>query len=197
MAGPSSFGPKCAKFFPSPQRKHIYPNTAFTGLAANLPMSTFFRTLTCSSVSITKLQRECALNSERLQTKIADLHPLVQKALQADHERMRQSSSRGVLPKFSEGDFVLVAREDFAAGEKSDFRWRGPRPVVKALRSYVFQVAYLRNGIAEEAHGSRLQFYPDCSLNQDANMSHFIASETAMPVQRLLSSVETDEGLKV
>lgn len=110
---------------------------------------------------------------------------------------MRQSRSRGSLPKFSEEDFVLVARENFAAGEKVALLWRGLRRVVKAQSEYVFRVEELRNGVIEEAHCSRLKFYHDSSLDQKAIMPNVIASETGMPVQRLLRLVDADEGLKV
>lgn len=102
-----------------------------------------------------------------------------------------------IPPNFSEGDFVLVARSDFHAGEKLALRWRGPRRLVKALSAYIFQVEDLRNGQLDDIHGSLLTFYSDSSLNRTAIMSHVISSETDMPVARLMKLVETESGLQV
>lgn len=182
---------------PSPQRGNIPPLTAFTGLNPTPPISTFIRTSTCATVALSELQRERALNISILQSKMADLHPIVQGSVQSGREKTRKTMSRGVLPKFSEGDFVLVARDDFTAGEKLSLRWRGPRRVIKALSDYVYQVEDLRNGLLENVHGSRLKFYHDASLDTKAIMSHVVASETGMPVQRLMRLVESDDGLMV
>lgn len=52
----------------------------------------------------------------------ADLHPVVQEAMSSSRTRIRDAMSRGGLPKFSEEDFVLVARDNFTAGEKLSLR---------------------------------------------------------------------------
>jgi len=83
-------------------------------------------------------------------------------------------------------DFVLVARENFFAGEKSALRWRGPRRITKAISDYVYQVEDLRDGNLEEATVSRLLFYSDPLLDTDAIMPHVLSSETGMHVQRLM-----------
>ncbi len=69
---------------------------------------------------------------------ISELHPLVHNTLQSNRHRARQSASRGELPRFAEGDYVLVAREDFSEREKLTLRWRGPRRVIKANSDFVF-----------------------------------------------------------
>jgi hypothetical protein len=62
-------------------------------------------------------------NIDALKQRRADLHPVVQTALQGKRQRGRQAALKGKLAKFIEGDFVLVARENFIAGE--NFRWAG------------------------------------------------------------------------
>lgn len=91
----------------------------------------------------------------------------------------------------------MVAREEFHTGEKLALRWRGPRRVVNALLNYVFQVEDLRNGLTEEIHGSRLKYYQDRSLDNEAIISHVIASEIGMPVARLIKLVGMKQGLQV
>lgn len=182
---------------PSPQRGNVSPLTAFTGSDPTPPISTFIRSSTSTPVSITDVQRERSLNIAALLSKMADLHPIVQDSVQSGRERARKAMSRGSLPNFSEGDFVLVARQDFTAEEKLSLRWRGPRRVVKSLNDYVYQVEDLRNGIIEDVHGSLLKFYHDPSLDTERIMSHVLSSETGMQVQRLMRLVETDDGLMV
>lgn len=54
--------------------------------------------------------------------------------------RSRALASKGNQPNFGEEDFVLVARDEFHAGEKLALRWRGAKRIIKALSDYVFQV---------------------------------------------------------
>lgn len=182
---------------PSPQRANVPPVKAFMGMDPTSPISTFLRTATSKPVTLTKVQEERLLNMSDLQQSVENLHPLVQETLASARDRGRKASARGKLPNFAEGDFVLMAREDFTAGEKLSLRWRGPRRVVKALTEYVFQVEDLRTGLVEDAHGSRLRFYHDKTLDNEAIMPHVLASETGMPVQRLLRFEDTDDGLMV
>lgn len=82
---------------------------------------------------------------------------------------------------FSEGDFVLVAREDFFAGGKLCWRWRGPHRVDTPLNDYMFKVEDLTHGSFTDVHGSRLKFYSDSLLDTKAIMSHVLKSETGIP----------------
>ena len=110
---------------------------------------------------------------------------------------MRQTRARGQLANFMEGDYVLVAREDFHEGEKLCLRWCGPRRVIKALSDYVYRVEDLRTGNYDDVHASRLKFNHDADLDAAAIMSHVLSSETGMPVARLLRLVDQDGNLYV
>lgn len=50
----------------------------------------------------------------------------------------KNAASRGVLANFTEGEYVLVAREGFFAGEKLALRWLEPRRIAKSLNDHVF-----------------------------------------------------------
>lgn len=182
---------------PSPQRHNIPPVTAFTGMPATPPISTFYRSVTATSVTPDAVQSGRLANIMHLQDALNLLHPVVQNSLQTQRKCIRDAMSRGDKPNFSEGDYVLVARDAFTAGEKLSLRWRGPRRVVKAINDYVFQIEDLRTGSLQDIHESRLKFYHDASLDKTAIMSHVLSSETGMEVQRLMPIVETDDGLKV
>jgi len=96
-----------------------------------------------------------------------------------------------------DGDYFLLAREEFFKGEKLALRWRSPRIIVKALSDYVFQVEDLRNEQTEEAHRSRLKFYRDSELDAKVIIPHVLSSEKGMPVARLMKLTEEPDGLNV
>ena len=121
----------------------------------------------------------------------------MQDTLQRNRARSRQAASQGSLPTFTEGNFILVARSDFTAGETLALRCRGPHRVLKALNDYTFQVEDLRHRAVEDIHGSRLKFYSDAALDKTAIMSHVLSSKTGMPVARPLALVQDAEGLKI
>lgn len=177
--------------------KNVRPVTAFTGLEPTAPISTFIRSSTSAAVTMTDINGERALNINFLKSKIADAHPVVQESLESSRQRSRDAALRGELPKFSEGHFVLVARDDFTAGGILSLRWWGPRRVVQTISDSIFQFEDLRNGQLEYVHGTRKNFYRDSSLNAEAVISHVVASETGMPVQRLMRLEDTDDGLIV
>lgn len=115
---------------PSPQRSDIAPIIAFTAMEATPPVSTFIISSIASPVTVDDVNRERVFNIELLKKRFFELHPIVQDSLQTNRQLIRESRPAGSLPKFAEGDFVLVAREDFTAGSKLALRWRGPRRVV-------------------------------------------------------------------
>lgn len=168
-----------------------------TGMSTTPPIATFYRAQTTVPVTITELNRGRALKVEELCKLVGNLHPVVQEALQTNRSKGRKSPSKGSLPNFTEGDFVLVAREDFHTGEKLCLRWRGPRRVVKPDNNYVHLIEDLRNGSVDEVHVTRLKFYHDASLDTDAIISHVTTSETGMILHCLQERVDTDKGIKV
>lgn len=102
-----------------------------------------------------------------------------------------------MLGSIQEGEYVLVARNDFFEGEKLCLCWRGLRRVPKAVNSSVHQVEELRNGHVGKAHATRLKLRRYSLLDEKAITSHVLSSETGMPVSRLLRLVEDGGQLKV
>ena len=182
---------------PRPQRGNISPITGFLSRDPTPPIGTFLRTKNTETVTLEDVDRERMLHVSLLKRRVAELQPMFGMELEANRRRKRQAASRGELPNCTEGDSVLVAREDLFAGEKLALRRRGPDRVIKALSDYVFQVEDLRNGSTEDVHGSRLKFYRDGLLNQEVILSHVLSSETGIPVARLMRLGDTEDGLKV
>ena len=182
---------------PSRQRGTVCPVTAFMGQEPSTPIKTFMHSSTIESVTLTDLQHESAMNVEDLLKACEDLHPRVQATLQKNRAQQRDKMSSGRLPNFHEGDYVLVARNDFHAGEKLCLRWRGPRRITRAMNDHVYQVEDLRNGELTEVHVSRLKLFRDSVIDEEAIMSHVLQSETGMVVTGLLSIEETENGYHV
>lgn len=91
------------------------------------PITTFYRSFASAPVTFLEVTRDRTLNVEKLCELVVPLHPVIQDALQGNRRRMRDQPSKEKLPSFREGDFVLVARENFTAGEKLCIHWPGPR----------------------------------------------------------------------
>lgn len=172
---------------PSPKREKVFPITAFT----STPINTFIRKSTASPVYMEGLYNERRTEIEKLRTMVLGIRESVHNALQKNRERSRKNLSTGKLPRFTEGDYVLVARTEFPSGEKISLRWRGPRRILRPISDYVYLVEDLRNGELSEVHISRLKFYRDADLDSESVMSHVRQSETGMPVRRLMNGRST------
>lgn len=88
-------------------------------------------------ITVTELERERMLNIQTLQTRAPETFPGVQKSLFGSLCEAPELASRRSYQNFTEVDFVLAAREDFAAQENLAVRLCGPRPVTKPLSNYV------------------------------------------------------------
>lgn len=65
------------------------------------------------------------------------------------------------------------------------------------MNVYIYQVEDLRNELVPNVHVSRLIFYHCRSLDKTEIWSYVLNSETGMLVQRLMSLLDTDNGLIV
>lgn len=129
---------------------------------------------------------ERSMNIKYLVAAMKYLYPLVSKTVCTQRQRMRAARRKGELANFSEGYYVLVAREHFHQDENFFLRWRGPRRVRKSLNDWVCKVEDLCNEVLETVHRTWLNFHADDLMHTDAIMSHDLSLETGIPVPRLL-----------
>ncbi|CDF38803.1 unnamed protein product [Chondrus crispus] len=94
---------------PSRHRGNVAPITAFLGADPTPPIHTFLRSSTVTSMTVSEVQADHILNVDKLKSLIADLHLIVSESLKKNRQKAREAASRGELPKFEVGDFVLVA----------------------------------------------------------------------------------------
>jgi hypothetical protein len=104
-----------------------------------------------------------------------------------DRARAQRNKAAHLQPaNFDVGDFVLVAKQDFAAGEKLTLRWRGPRKVVRVLSDYVCAVEDLRDSSVSEVDNTRLRFYCDFALHSaDELLEHVEHNDQGYPFAAL------------
>lgn len=162
MAGPPTncpIGPE--KSPPSPAARECLPITAFMGLEPTPPVLTFIYTSKFAPVTLSKVQPERTLKVQELIKARDELNPLVQSTLADQRERSRATDSKGKIPNFTKGYFVLVARDEYGESDKLLLRWRGPPRVVKDLNDYLYQVEDLRTGYLDDIHATRLKVYRD------------------------------------
>lgn len=102
---------------PSATSNNTCPITAFTGMPAYPPIKSFIRSDMAKQVNVSDVIYNRAMQVTQLQKFMDDLNPVIQTSLSDNRKRIRDHMSRGNLPNFQEGDYVLVAR--------------GPRRIVK------------------------------------------------------------------
>ena len=182
---------------PSARRDNLALLTIFSGLQPHYPRNSFKTTSTGEIQTVDYVNLCRLLEVEQVSKLLQNIHPIVNVALQSKRKKGREYQSKGKLPNFDIGDFVLVAREDFGPSEKLSLRWRGPRRIVAVISDYIYSVEDLGNNTTEDVHVCRLRFYHDSSLEKAAIMSHVLYSETGMPVSRLIGLHDTDDGIQV
>ena len=91
----------------SPQRGNRAPITLFIDKKPALQMDISIRHDTGTIVTMEEATREGVFNFSKVKELVESLHPETEKVLQKMRKKARESMSRGILPKFSEGDFVL------------------------------------------------------------------------------------------
>lgn len=146
---------------PSPQRAGLLPVKEFIGLHATTPIATLYRSPVSAPILVPDVDRKRVLNCEQLCRMVANIRPVVRNALLDNLEHQRNQAAKGHPPNFTEGDFVLIAREDFAAGEKLLLHWRGPKRVLGSVNDYIYQVENLHNEAVEDVLSPPLKFFHD------------------------------------
>lgn len=139
----------------SQTRGNLAPVTAFIRLDAQIPISTLIRTVDSKTRYYYRRNYGTRCQPGGTPEDGSIFHPVVQTSVRSNRERIRECISKETMPKFDEGYYLLMSREDLYAGGKLALRWSGPRRVLKTLSDYLFEVQDLRTGSSEEAHGTR------------------------------------------
>ncbi|CAB1109830.1 unnamed protein product [Ectocarpus sp. CCAP 1310/34] len=138
------------------------PRTSFSTLASSSGEAWNIDTL-----DATKLKQQV---QNVIQTQ-AVLHKQVQQKVDHNRARQRAAASRGDLPAFTVGDYVMVARvRRSGITPKLSSTWTGPWRVVSAAKKHVYGVQNIVNGQVRDVHVARLRFYADSELNVTSDL---------------------------
>ena len=101
----------------------------------------------------------------------SQLHKEVLDKVQAIHGKQGVAASRGSLPSFFVGDYVLVARvRRSGSAPKLLMTWTGRWRVVVAQRPHVYGVQSFVSGEVRDIHIARMRFYADAALGVTAEL---------------------------
>lgn len=156
------------------------------GCEPNVPITTFILISTTKPVTVQAVKLGSLPNICKLKDRVAELHKTVQDINKNNNDIGRKNTSILKLPSFTDGNFVLVAREECFAVNKLALRWPGSRRVLWAIKDYSYLVDDLRTGESGVLHTSRLKFYHDLTMDTEAVMFHVVQSDTGMIMQRLM-----------
>ena len=95
----------------------------------------------------------------------SQLHNKVFDKVQANRGKQRAAASRGNLPIFAVGQYVLVARvRRSGSTPQLLLTWTGPWRVVVAQRPDVYGVQNVLSGEVRDLHVAGMRFYADSAL---------------------------------
>ena len=149
-----------------------YASTPYNVMFGRAPL-TSFSALASSTGQDWKVD---ALDEETLRRNVANvvevqqrLHKVVEERVKKTRERQRQAISRGQLPNFAVGDYVMMGRVRWSGSTpKLVSTSIGPWRIVKAVKVHVHDVQNIVTGEVKDVHVVRLWFYVDKDLETTA-----------------------------
>ena len=183
-----------------------YASTPHHVLFGRAPLTSFL-TVTSSTGEDWKMD---ALDEAALRREVANvvdaqqrLHKVVEERGKKPRDRQRQASSRGKLPNFAVGDYLMVARvRRPGLTPKLVSTWTGPRQIVTADKVHVYGVQNTITGDVKDGHVVRLRFCADIDLEMTAALKEvfqhaFTQGELEMAGIVDISEAEERQGFDV
>jgi hypothetical protein len=147
-------------------------------------------------VDLSDIQTHC----KKLVEELRNMHRSIAKAHEKQRKRGRELASKGSLPNFAVGDFVLKARVRQAGRTaKLAATWCGPYRITAAAEGHVFEVQHLLTGELSSVHVSRLAFYADSSLEVTTELKEhvqLVEEQGLFEMERLVAVRKCATGLE-
>lgn len=184
-----------------PNGTYRTPLEVMTGLTPSRSFSVLTSTTQSTAQDISAVRTFQILNITELQKAFDTMHRDVATSVTENRKRQIQfhNAKTHIVPhRFREGDFVLVRRAH-DRGHKQEFRWTGPRVVVRVLSETVYEVKCLITEKKEIVHASRLLLYRSdldgkpVSSRLMKQVEHLEARYEM--IERLHNIDETNEGI--
>lgn len=125
------------------------------------------------TMSIERIRAEQLVQVDALHNSIDRMHKETAERLTLALKKQIDAHNKRtniITPFFCVGDFVLVRRAQ-DKGHKLNFRWQGPRRIVKVHSDLVYDVAKLNGGEIEKVHCARLLLYRNDDHNKPVSES--------------------------
>lgn len=150
---------------PSDRLGGTTPLTAFTALPGETQLRSILHPRDPFAATIEWVDDDVQRHLAAVQVALEGMHREMTDASEKKKRaaRERHAKRQGVtLPKFSDGDFVLVATATGRTGNKLALLWKGSKRIVRTLSDYTFEVQDLVAPFEVTVrHTSRLQLYRD------------------------------------
>ncbi len=112
--------------------------------------------------------------------------------------RQRSTASRGSLPDFSVGDYVLVARvRRSGSTPKLVTTWTGPWRIVTAAQQHVYGVQNIISGEVRDVHVVRIRCYADSELEITSDLKDVFQrsfTQGQFEMSALVDMAEAEQG---
>lgn len=142
----------------------VVPVTAFTQLPATTALTVLFHPTTKKTVTVQWVRDEQIRSLDDAAQTLETMHKALSDTAEQKRAaaRARHAAKNGVdMPKFTEGDFVLVGVVTSRAN-KLALQWRGPRRIIRVIHDHTYEVQDLCPPYGTSIHhASRLQWYAE------------------------------------
>eukprot|EP00903_Cladosiphon_okamuranus_P017345 g15980.t1 len=126
------------------------------------------------------------------------LHKEVLDKVESNRAKQRKAASRGQLPNFTVGDYVLVARvRRSGLTPKLASTWTGPWRVVTAQQEHVYGVQNIISGEVRDVHVARMRFYSDSELDITSDLKEVFQhsfNQGEFEMEALINIGESHDG---
>ena len=146
----------------------------FMAREPSTPLREVFNPLTKEFVTVNMDKASLTVHLNEMKERLALMHQEATDESDKIHNRNKMNS-KGKMPNFSIGDYVLWSRVDSKGNyHKLQFIWRGPFRITHANSDYVFTIQNLVTNKEHIVHSSRLKYYHDRFLNVNAELKDHI-----------------------
>lgn len=170
----------------------IAPVTAFTQLPATTPLTVLFHPTTKKTVTVDWVREEQKRNLDDAAQALEKMHKALSETAVRKRAvaRARHEAKNGVeMPKFAEGDFVLVNVVTSRAN-KLALQWRGPRCIIRVIHDHTYEVQDLCPPYGTSIHhASRMQWYAEKSREVTTDLlDHVRHTEGGHLIEKMLDT---------
>ena len=145
-------------------------------------------------VDLADIDKYCS----KLMKALDDIHKDVSSRRDQQRAAERKRSSKGRMPNFDVGDFVLIARVKKPGKDRKLMAvWHGPYRITKVISDHLYVVQNLLTGGCMKSHSARMQFYKDSSLRITEELKNTMHYQGTFGVECIDGLKKVKDGYEV